>query len=64
MSTNSICNKCIHRWSSGGKLYCTYSYIGNCQYSKIKKECNFFEEGRNDKYWRGKQGKNRKGKAW
>lgn len=64
MSTKSICDKCIYRWSSNGKLFCTHSSLGNCQYSKNKKECNYFKEGKNDKYWRGKNGKNRKGRCW
>ena len=64
MGTKSICDKCLHRWSSGGKIHCTISQWNGCQYSSNKKECASFEEGKNDKYWRGKNGTNRKGRCW
>ena len=64
MGCKSICDKCIHRWSSGGKRYCTISHFAQCNYSSNKKECASFEAGRNDKYWRGKYGGNRKGRCW
>ena len=64
MATKSICDKCMYRWSSGGKLFCTHSNFGKCQYSKNKKECDSFKEGKNDKFWRGKDGKDRKGRCW
>ena len=64
MSTKSLCDKCKHRWSSGGKLFCTVSQFNKCQYSKNKKECDSFESGKNDKYWRGKDGSNRIGRSW
>ena len=38
MATKSICDKCLYRWSSGGKLFCTHSNFGKCQYSKNKKD--------------------------
>lgn len=65
MGCKSICDKCKHRWSSGGKLYCTWgtNYPG-CKYTSNKKACNYFEEGQNDKHWRGKDGSNRKGRCW
>lgn len=64
MSVKSICDKCKHRWSYGGKLYCTISHFNRCQYSKGKKECVSFELGNNDKKMRGKDGSNRKGRCW
>ena len=64
MGTKSICDKCTHRWSSGGKKYCTISHFDRCQYTINKKECPSFEFGDNDKKFRGKDGKNRKGRCW
>ena len=64
MSSKSLCDTCLHRWSSGGKYYCTISHFERCQYSPNKKECHAYENGKNDKYWRGKDGKNRKGRCW
>lgn len=60
MGTKSICDKCRKRWSYGGKLYC----IEEHRYTSNKKECKYFVGGENDKYWRGKDGKNRKGRSW
>lgn len=64
MSCKSICDTCVHRWSSGGKLFCTINQFEQCQYSSNKKSCRAYEKGKNDKYWRGKDGKNRKGRCW
>lgn len=64
MSSKSLCDTCLHRWSSGGKYYCTISQFERCQYSPNKKECHAYKNGKNDKYWRGKDGKNRKGRCW
>ena len=65
MSCKSICDKCLHRWSSGGKRYCTLGcHHPGCKYSPGRKYCDYFEEGTNDKYWRGKDGGNRKSKCW
>lgn len=65
MSCKSICDKCVHRWSSGGKLYCTLGgHHPECKYTISKKECSSFKEGRNDKYFRGKDGNDRKGRCW
>lgn len=46
---NSICNKCEHLWQRLGKNYCMS--IGNCKYSKNKKQCPYFKEGENIKKW-------------
>ena len=65
MACKTICSKCCHRWSKGGKLYCTISHLSGVQYSSNKKECPSFKEGRNDKYWRRKDGSHReKGRVW
>lgn len=64
MSCKSICDKCIYRWSSGGKLYCMISNQPSCKYSINKKECPSFKEGPNDKIFRKKVGHNRKGRCW
>ena len=64
MSSKSLCDTCLHRWSSGGKYYCTISQFERCQYSPNKKGCHAYKNGKNDKYWRGKDGKNRKGRCW
>lgn len=52
MACKTICSKCCHRWSRGGKLYCMISHLSGVQYSSNKKECPSFKEGQNDKYWR------------
>lgn len=64
MGSKSICHKCRHCWSYGGKLYCMISHSNACQYSKNKKECNSFEDGNNYKRLRAKDGSNRIGKCW
>ena len=64
MGCKSICDKCVHRWSSGGKLHCTISGKPNCKYAANKKDCIEFKEGKNDKFFRGKNGSNRKGRCW
>ena len=64
MGVKSICDKCQWRWSSGGKLYCIKEGEPGCKYAPGKKTCNLFQAGHNDKYWRGKDGKNRKGRCW
>ena len=56
MSTKSICDKCRWRWQGSGKPYCN---LTGHKYTLNKKECNGFTEGRNDRYFKGKQGKNR-----
>lgn len=61
MASKSICDKCSFRWSYGGKLYCRNEKY---KYSSSKKECGGFNEGTNDKYWRGKSGENRGKKHW
>ena len=61
MASKSICDRCLNRWSSGGKLYCIESQY---KYSNSKKECKGFKEGTNDKYWRGKSEENRGKKHW
>lgn len=60
----SLCDSCKYRWSNSGKLYCTISQFYKCNYSKRKKGCPSYEKGQNDKYFRGKQGKNRTKKRW
>lgn len=64
MSSKSICDKCKFRWSCGGKKYCMIQNQPNCKYTTNKKECPNFIEGNNDKYFRGKDGSNRKGRSW
>lgn len=64
MSSKSICDKCVHRWSHGGKKFCNKDDGPNFKYTINKKECPGFVEGKNDKYYRGKDGSNRKGRCW
>lgn len=50
---SSICNKCRHLWQRREKKYCNqpiYKVLGTtCKYSKNKKQCPCYEEGKNIK---------------
>lgn len=54
---SSICNKCRYLWQRLGKNYCNkpiHLEKGNtCKYSKTKKQCPCFEEGKNIKKYLG-----------
>lgn len=48
---SSICKKCRYLWQRLGKDYCNNN--NNCKYSKTKKQCPYFEEGKNIKKYLG-----------
>lgn len=51
----SLCNKCKNLWQRLGKSYCIHGACGgNCKYSKSKKQCPYFEEGKNIKQYLSK----------
>jgi len=51
----TICNNCKHLWKRCSKLYC--NNITNTAYSKSKKECKYFEEGKNVRHYYSKSNK-------
>ena len=55
----TLCKNCVHLWKRCNKFYCTYSFTENVSYSKNKKECKAYEEGKNVRYWRAKSNKYR-----
>lgn len=60
----TICKKCKWLWGYNKKYFCNASGDGkfgegNTAFSKNKKECKYYEEGRNVRYWKSKSNKYR-----